>query len=93
MISAHMAALGNRVPKTQSRNKPLGGPRPLIGLSPATASPNTERWSDTNGEERESLLFLAAEEAGKWNLSGGNPQLGIWAKLGKTHPFPAETHG
>lgn len=56
-------------PKHRAEISPLGGPRALIGLSPAVASAKAGHWSDTNEErerERESLLFL-----GSWEAEGG----------------------
>lgn len=61
-FTAHGSAWQLSPQNTEQKVSPLGGLRPLIGLSPATALTNTEHWSDTNGEERESLLFLETEE-------------------------------
>lgn len=65
-FSAHGSAWQLTPQNTEQKISPRGGLRPLIGLSPVTALPNTEHWSHTNGEERESLLFLETEENERW---------------------------
>lgn len=61
-FSAHGSTwqLVARIP--EPKVSPLGGLRPVIGLSAVTALTNAEHWSDTNGEKGECLLFREAEE-------------------------------
>lgn len=70
-FTAHGSAWQLAPQNTEQKISPRGGLRPLIGLSPVTALANSQHWSDTNGEERKSLLFLETEENERWPPFGG----------------------